>query len=135
MSGADRFDDATYPAYSMGTAADLIGVEPAFLRTLGQEGLLTPHRSTGGHRRYSRDDLSLATRARAIVDEGHTVAAACRIVLLEHQLAQTRAELAELRRQNPYRRRGHADRHSTHGSAALDPPAHPASTAACSPLR
>lgn len=97
MTGHGRIDDTSYPAFSMGAAADLIGVEPAFLRALGQEGLLTPHRSDGGHRRYSRLDLDLAVRAREIVDEGLTVAAACRIVLLEHQLAQTRAELAALR--------------------------------------
>lgn len=93
----DRVDDVSYPAFSMGAAADLIGVEPAFLRALGEEGLLRPHRSGGGHRRYSRVDLDLASRARAIVDEGLTVAAACRIVSLEHQLAQTRAELDALR--------------------------------------
>jgi len=74
----------------MGAAADLISVEPAFLRALGHEGLLTPRRSAGGHRRYSRADLDLAARARAIVDEGLTVAAACRIALLEHQLAECR---------------------------------------------
>jgi DNA-binding transcriptional MerR regulator len=98
MNEQNRIDDIAYPAYSMGAAADLISVEPAFLRALGQEGLLTPHRSAGGHRRYSRADLDLAARARAIVDEGLTVAAACRIALLEHQLAETRAELAALQR-------------------------------------
>ncbi|ONH28788.1 MerR family transcriptional regulator [Pseudofrankia asymbiotica] len=97
MTRHGRIDDTGYPAYSMGAAADLIGVEPTFLRALGQEGLLTPHRSDGGHRRYSRADLDLAVRAREIVDEGLTVGAACRIVLLEYQLAQTRAELAALR--------------------------------------
>jgi len=33
------------PAYSMGAAADLLGVEPAFPRALGHDGPLTPHRS------------------------------------------------------------------------------------------
>ncbi|MBL7497585.1 MerR family transcriptional regulator [Frankia sp. CNm7] len=94
----NRVEDLTYPAFSMGAAADLLDVEPAFLRALGHEGLLSPHRSSGGHRRYSRADLDLAARAREIVDEGLTVAAACRIALLEQQLAQTRAELAELQR-------------------------------------
>jgi len=93
-----KVEDLSYPAFSMGAAADLLSVEPAFLRALGQEGLLSPHRSDGGHRRYSRADLDLAARAREIVDEGLTVAAACRITLLEHQLAQTRAELADLQR-------------------------------------
>ena len=86
-----RADDSAYPAYSMGAAADLVGVEPAFLRALGEVGLLSPGRSPGGHRRYSRDDLDLAARAREVVDEGVTLAAACRIVSLEYQLRQARA--------------------------------------------
>ena len=45
------FDDADYPAYSMGRAADIIGVTAAFLRSLGAAGLIEPERSLGGHRR------------------------------------------------------------------------------------
>jgi len=93
-----KADDASYPAYSMGAAADLLGVEPAFLRALGRGGLLNPHLSEGRHRRYSRNDLDLAARARQVVDEGMTLAAACRIVRLEQQLEQARAALALLQR-------------------------------------
>jgi MerR family transcriptional regulator/heat shock protein HspR len=92
-----RADDASYPAYSMGAAADLLGVEPAFLRALGRAGLLNPRLSEGRHRRYSRNDLDLAARAREVVDEGMTLAAACRIVELEQQLHQARTALALLR--------------------------------------
>ena len=38
----------------MGLAAGLLGVQPAFLRSLDAAGLLTPGRSVGGQRRYSR---------------------------------------------------------------------------------
>jgi DNA-binding transcriptional MerR regulator len=82
----------------MGAAAELIGVEPAFLRALGRNGLLDPRRSDGGHRRYSRNEISLAARAREVVDEGVTMAAACRIVALECQLQHTQAALALLQR-------------------------------------
>jgi len=92
-----RAEDASYPAYSMGAAADLLGVEPAFLRALGRGGLLNPHLSEGRHRRYSRNDLDLAARAREIVDEGMTLAAACRIVALEQRLQQAQAALDLLR--------------------------------------
>jgi MerR family transcriptional regulator/heat shock protein HspR len=93
-----KADDNDYPAYSMGAAAGLIGVEPAFLRALGRSGLLDPQRSEGGHRRYSRNEISLAARAREVVDEGVTMAAACRIVALEYQLQQAQAALAILQR-------------------------------------
>jgi hypothetical protein len=49
---SSTFDNADYPAYTMGRAADMIGVTPAFLRSLGAAGLIEPERSTGGHRRY-----------------------------------------------------------------------------------
>jgi MerR family transcriptional regulator/heat shock protein HspR len=96
--GTKNIDNPSYPAYTMGTAAELIGVEPEFLRALGRSGLLTPQRSGGGHRRYSRNDLALATRAREVVDEGMTLAAACRIVLLEYELAQARSVIVALQR-------------------------------------
>ena len=91
------FDDQHYPAYSMSAAAAMLGVQPAFLRGLGDAGLIEPARSGGGHRRYSRHELEKAARAREVVDDGLSLAAASRIVLLEYQVARLRAELAEAR--------------------------------------
>lgn len=87
------------PAFTTGAAADLLGVTQAFLRQLGASGLLDPHRSGGGHRRYSRHELDLAARARHLVDEGLSLDAACRIVVLEADLAQRDQELTEARAQ------------------------------------
>src|SRR5918998_3684531 len=81
------FDDADFPAYTMGRAAEMIGVTPAFLRSLGTAGLIEPERSLGGHRRYSRHQLQLAGRVRQLLDEGMPLAAACRVVTLEDRLA------------------------------------------------
>ncbi|WP_246510893.1 helix-turn-helix domain-containing protein [Nonomuraea endophytica] len=72
----------------MGAAADMLGVTPAFLRALGAAHLIEPLRSSGGHRRYSRYQLRLAARARELVDQGTPVEAACRIIILEDQLAE-----------------------------------------------
>lgn len=85
-SVAGNLDDDDYPAYTMGRAADVLGAAPAFLRAVGEAGLVTPLRSEGGHRRYSRRQLRIAARARELVDQGTPVEAACRIVLLEDQL-------------------------------------------------
>jgi DNA-binding transcriptional MerR regulator len=92
---AGHLGDVEFPAYSMSAAASMLGVQPGFLRGLGEAGLLVPARSDGGHRRYSRDDLEVAARAREVVDSGMTLAAACRIVQLEVELARTRLELAQ----------------------------------------
>jgi len=84
----DRLDDDDYPAYTMGRAAELIGSTPAFLRALGEARLITPLRSDGGHRRYSRYQLRIASRARELVDAGTPIDAACRIIILEDQLEE-----------------------------------------------
>lgn len=84
----DRFDDDDYPAYTMGRAAEMIGATPAFLRAIGEARLITPLRSAGGHRRYSRYQLRVAARVRELVDQGTPVDAACRIVILEDQLEE-----------------------------------------------
>ncbi|MFE1507527.1 MerR family transcriptional regulator [Streptomyces sp. NPDC058726] len=95
---ADRLDDDHFPAYTMGRAAELIGAAPAFLRALGEARLITPARSGGGHRRYSRHQLRLAARVRELVDQGTPVDAACRIVSLEEQLERAERANEELRR-------------------------------------
>ncbi|MEJ3656586.1 MerR family transcriptional regulator [Actinomycetes bacterium KLBMP 9759] len=64
--GVSRLDDADYPAVTMGQAADLLQVQPAFLRSLDAAGALQSHRSSGDHRRYSRRQLKLTTRMRAL---------------------------------------------------------------------
>ena len=84
----DMFGDEDYPAYTMGRAAEIVGTSQGFLRRLDELKFITPHRSGGGHRRYSRYQLRLAARARDMVDGGTAVEAACRIIILEDQLEE-----------------------------------------------
>ncbi|MEU0786103.1 MerR family transcriptional regulator [Streptomyces sp. NPDC006173] len=65
-----RLDDDDYPAYTMGRAAEMLGTPQGFLRAIGEARLITPLRSAGGHRRYSRYQLRIAARARELVDRG-----------------------------------------------------------------
>src|SRR5215213_133330 len=84
----DMFGDEDYPAYTMGRAAEIVGVSQDFLRRLGEAKLLDPFRSPGGHRRYSRYQLRLAARAKEMTDQGTALEAACRIIILEDQLEE-----------------------------------------------
>jgi DNA-binding transcriptional MerR regulator len=93
------FGDEDYPAYTMGRAAEIVGTSQDFLRRLDELKLITPHRSAGGHRRYSRYQLRLAARAREMVDQGTAVEAACRIIILEDQLEEA-LRINEARRAN-----------------------------------
>jgi MerR family transcriptional regulator, heat shock protein HspR len=101
---ASALDDLDYPGYAMGAAADAIGVTPAFLRAAEAAGLFEAHRSTGGHRRYTRDDLQRADRARQLVADGSRMDDAVRIVSLEYQLAAAQAMIDILRRGRDDRR-------------------------------
>jgi len=96
--GVSRLDDEDYPAVTMGQAAELLEVQPAFLRSLDAAGVLTPYRSGGGHRRYSRRQLAMAARMRVLFDEGMTLDAAARIVALQDELHHAQARIADLER-------------------------------------
>lgn len=111
--GVGRLDDEDYPAVTMGQAAELLGVQPAFLRSLDAAGVLHPGRSGGGHRRYSRRQLALAARLRELFDEGLTLDAATRIVGLQDQLDTAQARIEELE----------ADRGADPGRSGDGPPA------------
>ncbi|MEU1868492.1 MerR family transcriptional regulator [Streptomyces gardneri] len=93
-----RLDDDSYPAYTMGRAAEMLGTTQGFLRAIGEARLITPLRSEDGHRRYSRSPLRIAARARELVDHGTPIEAARRIVMLEVRLEEAQRVNAEYRR-------------------------------------
>ena len=105
-----RLDDPDYPALTMSQAAELLGVQAAFLRSLDSSGVLQPHRSAGGHRRYSRQQLALAARLRGLLDDGHSLASAETIVGLQDQLADALRSDAAALRSDIDRLRGDAQR-------------------------
>ena len=89
-------DDPDYPAYTTGRAAEVLGVQQAFLRSLDAVGAVSPQRTGGGRRRYTRRQLAFAARIRELLDQGCTLAAARRILALEDDLAAERALTARL---------------------------------------
>ena len=98
----DMFGDEDYPAYTMGRAAEITGASQDFLRRLDEAKLITPIRSAGGHRRYSRYQLRLAARAREMVDHGTALEAACQIIILQDQLEEAlRQNETRQHQQNP----------------------------------
>ena len=99
VNNLDNLDDRDYPTFTTGQAADLLGVQQAFLRSLDTADVLRPQRSDGGHRRYSRRQLQLAARIRTLFDEGHSLAATARIIGLEDDLTAAHHQIAELRSQ------------------------------------
>ena len=90
-------DDPHHPVLTMSQAAGLLGVQAAFLRSLDSAGVLHPHRSAGGHRRYSRRQLELAGRVRGLLDDGHLLVSAQVILGLQDDLADARADAEHAR--------------------------------------
>ena len=92
------FDDEHAPLYSVGQVADMLGVQPAFLRRLDTEQVVQPARSDGGQRRYSRSEITLVQQVSAMADEGMTLAGIRRILELEAEVARLEHQIAELKR-------------------------------------
>jgi MerR family transcriptional regulator/heat shock protein HspR len=86
------FDDESAPLYTVGQVASMLGVQPAFLRRLDTEQVVSPARSEGGQRRYSRNDIGVVQQVWGMAGEGMTLVGIRRILSLE-------AEVADLRRQ------------------------------------
>jgi DNA-binding transcriptional MerR regulator len=87
------FDDDRAPLYSVGQVADMLEVQPAFLRRVDMEAVVQPARSDGGQRRYSRADIALVQRVSAMADEGMTLVGIRRILELEAEVADLRLQL------------------------------------------
>jgi MerR family transcriptional regulator/heat shock protein HspR len=87
-------DDDHAAFYTVGQVADMLGVQPAFLRRLDTEAVVQPARSEGGQRRYSRAEIDRVERVTEMAAEGLTLTGIRRMLELEAELAAVRRELA-----------------------------------------
>ena len=83
-------DDRAHALFTVGVVADLLGIDVQIVRRYDTEGLITPQRSTGRQRRYSRDDIARLARAVLLAEEGIPMIGIRRIIELEDQLAGKR---------------------------------------------
>jgi MerR family transcriptional regulator, heat shock protein HspR len=90
-------DDHHASLYTVGQVADMLGVQPAFLRRLDAEQVVQPARSAGGQRRYSRAEIGRVERVAALTTEGLTLAGIRRLLELEAELESVRTQLARER--------------------------------------
>jgi MerR family transcriptional regulator, heat shock protein HspR len=90
-------DDADTPVYVISVAADLADLHPQTLRAYEREGLLTPARTEGGTRRYSRRDVERLRFIRTLTqDEGLNLAGVRVVLDLGEKLEASRRRVAEL---------------------------------------
>lgn len=92
----EPFDDENVPLYTVGQVAQMLAVKQAFLRRVDELQVVSPQRSAGGQRRYTRVEIRIIQQVATMADEGMTMAAIRRIIDLEQQLFQVTRERDEL---------------------------------------
>lgn len=92
----ELLDDENVPLYTVGQVAQMLAVKQAFLRRVDDLQVVSPQRSAGGQRRYSRVEIRIIQQVVTMADEGMTMSAIRRIIELEDQLADVTRERNEL---------------------------------------
>jgi MerR family transcriptional regulator/heat shock protein HspR len=93
----EPFDDENIPLYTVGQVAEMLSLKQAFLRRIDDLQVVSPRRSAGRQRRYTRVEIRVIRQVATMADEGLTLPAIRRIIELEQQLdtvARQRDELA-----------------------------------------
>jgi DNA-binding transcriptional MerR regulator len=83
--------------YPISVTSELSGVAPQMLRTYEQRGLLSPFRTRGGTRRYSRDDLARIDAITTLLRQGLNLAGIAQVLHLREETGRLTDELGELR--------------------------------------
>jgi MerR family transcriptional regulator, heat shock protein HspR len=85
-----------HAVYGMAVASELTGVNPQMLRAYEAKGLIAPHRTAGGTRRYSAADVAEVRRITSLLGEGLNLAGIEVVMALEEENEQLRAEVDRL---------------------------------------
>ena len=92
------FEEEDVPLFTVGQVAEMLAVKQAFLRRVDELRVVSPQRSAGGQRRYTRYEIRVIQQVVSMADEGITLQAIRRIIDLEQQLAAMTNERDELAR-------------------------------------
>jgi MerR family transcriptional regulator/heat shock protein HspR len=90
-------DDENLPLYTVGQVATTLEIQHAFLRRLDEFGVVSPTRSAGGQRRYTRQEVTVVAYVLRLVEDGLTLAAVRRVLQLEERVRELEAERDMLR--------------------------------------
>ena len=92
----EPFEDENIPLFTVGQVAEMLAVKQAFLRRIDELQVVSPQRSAGRQRRYTRIEIRVIQQVASMADEGMTLPAIRRIIELESQLAKVAAQRDEL---------------------------------------
>jgi DNA-binding transcriptional MerR regulator len=92
----EPFEEEDVPLYTVGQVADMLSLKQAFLRRIDELQVVSPQRSAGRQRRYTRVEIRIIRQVASLADEGMTLPAIRRIIELEEQLAEVVRQRDEL---------------------------------------
>ena len=92
----EPFEDENVPLFTVGQVAEMLAVKQAFLRRIDELQVVSPQRSAGRQRRYTRIEVRVIQQVASMADEGMTMPAIRRIIELETKLAEVAAQRDEL---------------------------------------
>lgn len=92
----EPFEDENVPLFTVGQVAEMLAVKQAFLRRIDELQVVTPRRSAGRQRRYTRVEIRVIQQVASMAGEGMTLPAIRRIIELETRLAEVAAQRDEL---------------------------------------
>ena len=99
-------EDEHAPLYTVGQVAEMLAIKQAFLRRVDELQVVSPQRSAGRQRRYTRHEIRIIQHVVTMADEGITLQAIRRIIELEQLLAEVTRERDELARRLAERQHG-----------------------------
>jgi DNA-binding transcriptional MerR regulator len=84
----EPFDEEDVPLFTVGQVAEMLSLKQAFLRRIDELQVVSPQRSAGRQRRYTRVEIRVIQQVATMADEGMTIPAIRRIIELEQRLAE-----------------------------------------------
>jgi DNA-binding transcriptional MerR regulator len=91
-------DDEHAALFTVGQVASMLHIQQAFLRRIDNNQIISPQRSAGGQRRYSRDEIVRIQQVVTMMNEGMTLPAIRRIIELQHELTEITRQRDDLAR-------------------------------------
>lgn len=93
--------------YGISVAGELLGIPAQTLRLYEARGLVDPHRTDGGTRRYSENDLARLRHIAHLIDAGLNLAGVAMVLDLERENAQLRGSVEGRGQPRDQHSRGH----------------------------
>jgi len=90
-------DDRAQGLFAISVAAELTGLHPQTIRIYERESLISPARSSGGTRRYSRDDIDRLNEIATLMATGLNLEGVRQVLRLQQENRRLQGEVDDAR--------------------------------------